>query len=78
MAKLLFPLDMNIYVSKEIKISCKCYRKPTDTSTFLYFRSCASLQDMKCIAHRPFRSSSNCKNFDEALKTNSDIWLKNQ
>ena len=28
--------------------------------------------------HRFFRTTSNWKSFDEALKTNQDTWLKNQ
>ena len=75
-------LDMNICVSKENKISCKWYPKLADASTVSNFRSCAPLQHkrniVQDIVHRLFGCTSNSKNFDEALKTNQDIWLKNQ
>ena len=75
-------LDMSICVNKEKNISCKWYRKPTDTSTILNFRSCAPLQHKKNIiqgtVHRLFRCTSDWKSFDEALKTNQEIWFKNQ
>ena len=75
-------LDINICVSKEKNRSCKWYRKPTDMSTILNFRSYAPLQHKKNIfqgtVHRLFRCTSDWKSFDEALKTNQEIWFKNQ
>ena len=33
---------------------------------------------MQCNVHRLFCNTSNCKSFDEAPKTNQNIWLTNK
>ena len=63
-------------------ITCKWYQKPTDTGTFLNFRSCTPLQHKKDIIqgtiNRLVRCTCNWKNFDEAFKVKEKNWLKNQ
>ena len=67
-------LGLNINVDSGKKFTCRWYQKPTDTGTNLSFRGCARLQykrnAIEGTVHRIFRSTSNWKNFERALKKN--------
>ena len=75
-------LDMNIKVNSCKEINCEWYKKPADTGVVLNFHSWAPIQHKKNIVegtvHRVFRSTSIWQNFNEALKENENICLKNQ
>ena len=74
-------LDMRVHDDINRKITCKWYQKPTDTDTTPNFRSCVPFQHKKNIiegtVHRLLRCTSDWKSFDEALKINENIWIKN-
>ena len=81
--ELVFFLNMSIVVmNQEREITCKYNRKSTDTETIVNYFSCTSLQHKKHIVkgtkHWLFRCTGNWNTFDEALKTNQEIWKKTQ
>ena len=75
-------LDISFNVQPEGTIYCIWYQKPSDTGTFLNYRSCAPLHYKKCIVqgtiHRLFRATSNWEAFLEAFAKNEEIWERNQ
>ena len=75
-------LDMAVHVKEERMITYKWYQKQTETGTIPNFQSCALLQHKKNMIegtiHRLVLCTSIWTNFDEALKLNEKIWLKNQ
>ena len=73
---------MNIIVNSCKEINCEWYKKPSKTGVVLNVRSGVPIKQKKNIVegtvHGVFGSTSTWRNFEQALKKNVSIWLKNQ
>ena len=73
---------MAVHVIEQRMITYKWCQKQTETGTIPNFQSCAPLHHKKNIIerkiHRLVRCTSNWTNFDEALRVDEKILLKNQ
>ena len=74
--------DMNVNVNSSKEINCEWYKKPSKTGVLLNFRGCAPIHHKKNIfegtVHGVSGSTSTLRNFEQALKKNVRIWLKNK